>query len=57
VWLVVNVLQAVYFYHWRLWGQFGLQFMLFSMSVWGWTVWHRDRIAVRAESEVTRVGV
>jgi nicotinamide mononucleotide transporter len=43
VWLVVNLLQAIYFHHWRLWGQFGLQFVLFSMSVWGWYAWHRVR--------------
>lgn len=43
VWLVVNTLQGVYFWHWTLWGQFALQFALFAMSVWGWIVWSRDR--------------
>jgi nicotinamide mononucleotide transporter len=42
VWLVVNALQAVYFHHLELQGQFLLQFVLFSMSVWGWYVWRRD---------------
>jgi Nicotinamide mononucleotide transporter len=55
--LVVNVLQAVYFRHWRLWGQFGLQFVLFSMSVWGWIVWHRERSVARVRVEVGRVAV
>jgi nicotinamide mononucleotide transporter len=57
VWLVVNALQAVYFEHWQLWGQFGLQFVLFSMSVWGWIVWHRERRTVRNGSELSRVEV
>lgn len=43
VWLAVNTLQAVYFNHLRLWGQFVLQFVLFAMSVWGWIVWHCER--------------
>lgn len=47
VWLTVNVLQAVYFHHWTLWGQFALQFVLFAMSVWGWIVWHRELLARR----------
>jgi nicotinamide mononucleotide transporter len=42
VWLVVNVLQAVYFRHLELWGQFLLQFVLFGMSIWGWVAWRRD---------------
>jgi nicotinamide mononucleotide transporter len=57
VWLVVNVLQAVYFHHWRLWGQFGLQCVLFSMSVRGWIVWRRERSAARDGVEVARVAV
>jgi nicotinamide mononucleotide transporter len=42
VWLAVNVLQAVFFGHVELWGQFVLQFVLFSMSVRGWMLWQRD---------------
>lgn len=49
VWLVVNVLQAVYFRHLELWGLFALQFVLFSMSVYGWFAWRRDE---RATTEV-----
>ena len=56
VWLAVNALQAVYFNHLRLWGQFGLQFVLFTMSVWGWIVWHRER-STRRPIEAYRVGV
>jgi nicotinamide mononucleotide transporter len=42
VWLTVNMLQAVYFWHLGLWGQFGLQFVLFALSIRGWAVWHGD---------------
>jgi nicotinamide mononucleotide transporter len=42
VWLSVNVLQALYFQHLGLWGQFLLQFVLFAMSIWGWKLWERD---------------
>ncbi len=42
VWLVVNVLQAVYFRHLDLRGQFLLQFVLFGLSVRGWVLWRRD---------------
>jgi nicotinamide mononucleotide transporter len=41
VWLTVNALQAVYFCHFGLWGQFSLQFVLFAMSVYGWRAWVR----------------
>jgi nicotinamide mononucleotide transporter len=56
VWLAVNVLQAVYFNHLGLRGQFALQFVLFAMSVWGWRVWHRER-SKRAAIEVSGVPV
>lgn len=42
VWLPVNTMQAVYFAHGKLWGQFGLQFILFAMSVQGLIVWKRE---------------
>jgi nicotinamide mononucleotide transporter len=42
VWLAVNAMQAVYFQHLVLRGQFLLQFVLFAMSVRGWIIWHRD---------------
>lgn len=53
VWLTVNALQAVYFWHWELWGQFGLQFLLFAMSVYGWRAWTREAHAA-VEREVGR---
>lgn len=42
VWLAVNVMQAVYFWHLALSGQFLLQFVLFAMSLRGWVLWRRD---------------
>jgi len=51
VWLVVNVLQAFFFWHFLLWGQFLLQFVLFAMSVRGWVLWHEDD---KRRSEVAR---
>lgn len=44
VWLAVNVLQAVFFWHLQLWAQFGLQFVLFTMSLYGWRVWASERV-------------
>jgi nicotinamide mononucleotide transporter len=32
---------AVYFYNTTIWGQFGLQFVLAAMSVWGWLEWRK----------------
>lgn len=45
VWLVVNALQAVLFRHLELWGQFGLQFVLFAMSLQGWSMWRREDLS------------
>jgi nicotinamide mononucleotide transporter len=42
LWLVVNSLQAILFWHDRLLGQFLLQFVLFGMSVRGWMLWAAD---------------
>lgn len=41
VWIVVNAVSAVYFWHLGLWAQFGLQFVLAAMSVAGWREWAR----------------
>lgn len=41
-WLPVNAAQAVYFFHFGLWGLFGLQFLLFAMSVHGYARWRED---------------
>lgn len=49
VWLVVNSLQAVYFWHFGLWGLFALQFVLLAMSVQGWRVWAGDVTVVRSD--------
>ena len=45
-WMIVNVLQAIYFAHLGLWAQFGLQFVLFAMSVHGLRTWRA--VAVEA---------
>ncbi|MFC4452606.1 nicotinamide mononucleotide transporter family protein [Deinococcus sonorensis] len=42
VWIVVNAVQAVYFWHTAYWMLFGLQFVLAAMSVYGWQQWRRD---------------
>lgn len=42
VWIVVNAVQAVYFYHSQYWVLFALQFILAAMSVYGWREWRRD---------------
>jgi nicotinamide mononucleotide transporter len=42
VWIVVNAIQAVYFYNAQTWGQFGLQFILAGMSVYGWLEWRKQ---------------
>ena len=50
VWLAVNTVSALYFAHLGLWAQFGLQFVLFAMSLYGLAQWRRDdaRQGVRA---------
>jgi nicotinamide mononucleotide transporter len=42
VWILVNIVSAVYYYHLGLWAQFGLQFILAAMSVKGWFDWRKD---------------
>jgi nicotinamide mononucleotide transporter len=42
VWMTVNVLQGVFFWHFELRGQFLLQFVLLGMSVHGWIVWRQS---------------
>jgi nicotinamide mononucleotide transporter len=39
VWIAVNAVQALYFWHLGLWAQFGLQFVLAFMSVYGYWQW------------------
>ena len=46
VWIAVNAVQAVYFFHLELWAQFGLQFILAGMSVYGWLEWRKDEARV-----------
>lgn len=41
VWILVNAVNAVYFFHLGLWAQFGLQFVLALMSVYGWLEWRK----------------
>lgn len=43
VWVAVNAMSAVLFWHFGLWAQFGLQFLLAGMSLWGAREWSRDR--------------
>jgi nicotinamide mononucleotide transporter len=52
LWLVVNSLQAVLFWHQKLTGQFLLQFVLFAMSIQGWILWQRDDHAKKAVAYV-----
>lgn len=54
VWMTVNVMQAALFKHLNLNGQFFLQFALFAMSAYGWSVWRRAERQARAPE---RVGV
>jgi nicotinamide mononucleotide transporter len=42
VWIAVNAVQAVFFWHTEYWVLFGLQFVLAAMSVYGWQAWRRD---------------
>lgn len=44
VWMGVNAINAVYFWHLELWALFGLQFVLASLSVWGWQQWRKDAL-------------
>lgn len=44
VWIVVNAVQAVYFWHSAYWVLFVLQFILAGMSVYGWREWRRDEL-------------
>jgi nicotinamide mononucleotide transporter len=47
VWICVNAVQAVYFWHLGLWAQFGLQFVLAAMSIYGYSQWKKaDQLAV-----------
>jgi nicotinamide mononucleotide transporter len=39
VWILVNAIQSVYFAHLGLWAQFGVQFVLAAMSIYGWRTW------------------
>ncbi|AZI43332.1 nicotinamide mononucleotide transporter PnuC [Deinococcus psychrotolerans] len=42
VWVTVNAVQAVYFWHTAYWALFGLQFILGAMSVYGYFAWRKD---------------
>lgn len=44
VWLIVNVLQSVLFFHLNYWPLFGLQFILAALSLRGLMVWRHDRV-------------
>ena len=55
VWIGVNAVNAVYFWHLGYWAQFGLQFVLAALSAFGWLEWHREEQSKRA-SLAARVG-
>ncbi len=42
VWILVNAVFAVYYFHTQYWMLFGLQFILAGMSVVGWRQWQND---------------
>jgi nicotinamide mononucleotide transporter len=42
VWIVVNAVTAAYMFHFQVWGQFVLQFILAGMSVYGWLEWRKQ---------------
>lgn len=42
VWVLVNAMSAVLFFHYGLWAQFWLQFLLGAMSLWGARQWERE---------------
>jgi nicotinamide mononucleotide transporter len=42
VWILSNVLGAVYYGHTQYWALFTLQFILAGMSVYGWREWQKD---------------
>jgi nicotinamide mononucleotide transporter len=44
VWIVSNLINIVYFWHTQTWGQFGLQFVLIAMSVYGWLEWRKQDV-------------
>jgi len=46
VWIGVNALQAILFYHLELWAQLGLQGVLASMSIRGLIVWRREKCLI-----------
>ena len=48
VWVLVNVVQAVYFWHTSYWALFALQFVLAAMSVYGWRVWRQGERQTRS---------
>ena len=48
VWILSNVLGAVYYGHSHYWALFGLQFALGAMSVYGWREWQKDERRVVA---------
>ena len=42
VWILSNAVNAAYFFNAGIWGQFGLQFVLAGMSVYGWLEWRKQ---------------
>ena len=42
VWIATNVLFALMFFHFELWGLFSMQFVYAALSVAGWYAWWRD---------------
>ncbi|ADV66536.1 nicotinamide mononucleotide transporter family protein [Deinococcus maricopensis] len=52
VWVVVNAVSAVYYWHSAYWALFALQFVLAGLSVYGWGVWRREERARLAPAPV-----
>lgn len=50
LWIAVNAMYAVYFYHFGVWGQFGLQFILAAMSLEGLRQWKLEEHKAVASS-------
>ncbi len=59
VWIVSNLVNIAWFWHTQTWGQFGLQFVLIGMSMYGWLEWAKEDRQARVQpvSEVAARGV
>ncbi|MDF3001382.1 MAG: Nicotinamide mononucleotide transporter [Bacillota bacterium] len=43
-WIIGDILFAVFLWHAKIYGMFGVQFIFFGLSIWGLVEWKEEKV-------------